>query len=64
MHITEFIGIYLITLCDKINKFCGRFRAHARKSLWWLATWHRNRTAGQGERSTERDDTGTQRLRG
>ena len=37
MHIPEFNGIYLEILWDKINWFCGRFRAHAQKSLRWLA---------------------------
>ena len=37
MHITEFIGIYLVILWDKINQFCGRFRMHAQKCLRWLA---------------------------
>ena len=58
MHITEFIGIYLAILWDKINKYCGRFRAHAQKSL------PGNRTAVQTRSSIQRDDTGTQRLRG
>ena len=37
MDITESIGIYLVILWDKINQYCGRFHAHAQKSLRQLA---------------------------
>ena len=61
MHITEFIGIYLIILRDKINSFvCNSARMRKRVS----GCWPENRTVVQKTRSTQRDETGTQRLRG
>ena len=54
MHITEFIGIYLVILWDKINSFCGRFREHAPKSPRLLA-WEQHCRAEDVEHSEGRD---------
>ena len=53
MHITEFIGIYLVIFWDKINSFCGRFRAHAQESLRWLA-WEPHCRADESKHSEGR----------
>ena len=53
MHITEFSGIYLVILWDKINSFCRPFRAHAQKNLWWLA-WEPHCRADESKHSEGR----------